>query len=180
MIYVEQLRSLVPRARDVISGLSESQLNWRPVPGSWSIGECIAHLNTTNALYIRSLEQSFTAARQQGLIHRTGEPRPSFFERWFSNSLEPPYRIRFKAPKEFEPPSSRYERDELLARWVSIHERLLRLADENSDLDWKKTKVASPVSNKIKISSVGVFAVIGAHDRRHLWQAEQVRSKLTV
>jgi len=88
--------------------------------------------------------------------------------------------MRFKSPKQFEPPASRYERDELLARWVSIHERLLSLAEENADLDWKKIKVSSPVSSRIKLSSVGVFAVIGAHDRRHLWQAEQVRSKLTL
>jgi DinB superfamily len=180
VIYVEQLRSLIPEARDVISGLSESQINWHPLPGSWSIGECIAHLNTTNALYVRNLEQSFHLARQQGWTNSGGEPRPGMFERWFSFSLEPPYRIRFKAPKQFEPPSTRYERDELLARWVSNHERLLHLALDNSDIDWKKTKVSSPVSNRIKLSAIGVFAVIGAHDRRHLWQAQQIRSKLAV
>ena len=92
--------------------------------------------------------------------------------------MEPPIRLKVKAPKKFSPQPGHYEQDELLARWVYIHERLLSLADGNADLDWKRTRVSSPVSERIRISALGVFAIIGAHDRRHLWQAEQIRSKL--
>jgi hypothetical protein len=178
LIYVEQVRALVPRARDAISGLSASQINWHPVNGSWSIAECIAHLNTTNALYVPALRDSFNESRRQGRLAAEGEPHLGLLERWFANSLEPPYKLKFKAPKEFAPATLHYEKDELLARWVSLHDQLVNIGEENTDLDWKSTKVLSPASRRIKISALGVFAIVAAHDRRHLWQAEQIRSKL--
>jgi hypothetical protein len=176
--YVEQLGALIPRARDVTAGLSASQLNGHPVEGSWSVAECIAHLNTTNTLYISAFEKSFNDARQQAWLGNPAEPRLGFLERWFANRLEPPYTIRVKTPRKLAPQPVHYDRDELLARWVSIHERLIALATENADLDWKKTKICSPVSDRIKFSPLGAFAIIGAHDRRHLWQAERIRAKL--
>lgn len=160
-----------------MTGLSASQINWHPVPGTWSIAECIAHLNTTNSLYNAALEKSFQESRRRGLVSTEDEPKLAFLERWFASQLEPPYRLKFKAPKQFAPVSVHYERDELLAKWVSVHEELLRIAADNADLDWKKTKVPSP-AGRLKVTALGAFAIIAAHDRRHLWQAEQIRMKL--
>lgn len=162
-----------------MSGLSDGQINWRPMEGSWSIAECIAHLNTTNALYIAGLKERLEAARQSGWTATHTNARIGLIEGWFIRSLEPPYRIKMRAPAKFTPPPACYEKDELLARWVSIHQRLLSLSSENADLDWNRIRVPSPVIPRISFSVTAVFASIAAHERRHLWQAEQIRLKLT-
>lgn len=163
-----------------MAGLSEDQINWHPAEGAWSIAECIAHLNKANSLYIPNLEAGFAHARQMQWFARGGNVRAGFLERWFANRQEPPYRLRVKAPAKFRPSAGRYERDAILAQWVAIHQRLLELIRSDSDLDWNKVKIVSPVASWLKISAIGVFAIIAAHDRRHLWQAEQIREKLFV
>ena len=143
MLYVEQLRSLVPRARDVIGGLSDSQVNWRPVQGSWSIArvhrafehhECTLLSGASNKASTMPDSKGCFIERQNRDSAFLSDGSPTVSNR----------RIEFavKAPKQFAPPSRHYDRDELLARWVSVHERLIKLSlAKTSDLDWKKTKV---------------------------------------
>ena len=80
-----------------------------------------------------------------------------------------------KAPKSFAPASeSRLaeSRDAFLALQGEFQERLTR-AD---GLDLGKVKARSPVSRHIKFSLGKAFAAIAAHQRRHLWQARQLRN----
>jgi hypothetical protein len=48
-------------ARQLVSGLSEAQLNWRPSPTAWSVAQCLAHLGQMNAVLTAALR---TAVRQ--------------------------------------------------------------------------------------------------------------------
>ena len=53
---------LIDNANKQFSGLSESQINWKPSEERWSIGECIEHLVVTHKLYnseIRELQPIF-------------------------------------------------------------------------------------------------------------------------
>jgi len=49
---------LIDDANKQFSGLSESQINWKPSEERWSIGECIEHLVVTHKLY-NSKSESF-------------------------------------------------------------------------------------------------------------------------
>ena len=39
-----ELRAADDRARDLVRDLTPQQLNWQPLPGAWSIGQCLEHL----------------------------------------------------------------------------------------------------------------------------------------
>jgi uncharacterized damage-inducible protein DinB len=41
----------------LVAGLSVEQLNWQPVPGSWSVGQCLEHLCITNESYVARLKR---------------------------------------------------------------------------------------------------------------------------
>lgn len=172
------LRSLLPRAGEVCAGLSEEQANQQPRPGAWSVAECIAHLNQTNRLYSERIAAAIEDGKSRKVFGVSGTP-PNGLGAWFARGMEPPYTLKFKAPVAFQPTSSRYQVDQVLAEWDQLHHRLLQLVAEADGLDWKRVKVQSPVSKFVRTSLAGSFGIIGAHDRRHLWQAEQVR-KLVV
>jgi DinB superfamily len=174
----EQFRALLPRAREATLGLSAGQLNWRPAENAWSVAECIAHLNTTNEKYCISIEKAIAEAREKGWTS-VGEPKLGFIERRLLASMDVPVKRRFKTPKALAPPSKAFDRDELLARWASSHERLIELSSQSDGLDLKRARVTSPASSFLKVSLLWAFLAMPAHDRRHLWQIEQICKKIS-
>ncbi len=174
----DQFRALLPRAREVTLDLSAGQLNWRPAENAWSVAECIAHLNTTNEKYCLSIEKAIAEARRRGWT-AASEPKLGFIERRLLASIDLPVKRRFKAPKTLAPPSKAFDRDELLARWASSHERLIELSGESEGLDLKRARVTSPASSFLKFSLLWAFLAIPAHDRRHLWQIAQIRKQIS-
>lgn len=174
----DPIRAQLPRAAQVMEGLSADQLNWRPAEGAWSIAECIAHLNSLNDQYAEAIETAMTDARQRGLTSTNTGAALGPFERLFVHLTEPPYRIKFKAPSKFRPRGSNFNRDELLAVWTSSHDRLAALARAAQGLDLKRVKVPSPATPLLKGSLLMALMITPAHDRRHLWQAERVRQLL--
>jgi hypothetical protein len=90
------------------------------------IAECIDHLNVSNEHYAAAIE----AAIAKGPAPRTGSPpKLGLLERWFLKQMEPPAKIKVKAPSKFQP-GSEFDKAELLERWRVTHERLALLARE--------------------------------------------------
>jgi hypothetical protein len=169
-----ELESLIPRARALTAGLSPEQWTARPAPDAWSIAECLEHLNTTNRLYLPAITGKIEEGRVRGWTG-DGPFRTGFLEGWFVRALEPPPRMRTKAPKAFLP-ARIGEPEAILAEWERQHRRLVELAQAASGLHLTRLRVTSPVSRFMKVSLLAAFHLIAAHDRRHLWQAEQARS----
>jgi DinB superfamily len=172
MIPTAELRDLLPKAAEVAARLSHAEFNWRPAEGAWSIAECLAHLNTTDEIYCTRIAEAISSG-----ISGEGPFELGWLETRFIRLLEPPYRMRFKAPTEFRP-SPEHNVDHVLDTWRRTRLRLLDLAAKSEGLHLTRLRVASPVSKFLKFSVLGAFHVVVAHDRRHLWQAAQVRKLL--
>ena len=172
MIPVDQIQELRSKARDLCAGLSHDAFVWRRAPGSWSVAECLDHLNATNRLYVDVIDGGVRQARSSG-ITGTGPFRLGFLERQFAKWLEPPYKLRVKAPAQFQP-ASQIAQDAVVDEWEALHTRLLTLAEAAAGLHLTRVKLTSPVSDRLRISLLGAYHIIAAHDRRHLWQASQV------
>jgi hypothetical protein len=54
-------------------------------------------------------------------------------------------------------------------------EEYLRLARRAGRVDLARVKLESPASARVKLSLGETFALLAAHERRHLWQARQVK-----
>jgi hypothetical protein len=127
---------------------------------------------------IRDIGPALERTRAKGWTTR--EPfRPSWLMGKFIKSLEPPVTLKSKAPEKMRPQPD-LKRSECLAEWDESRRELEKLLRLSEGLDLGKVSVPSPVSSLVKYSVGSSFLVIAAHDRRHLWQAEQVRERLPV
>jgi DinB superfamily len=173
--YGDQLLSIRQDAAGLMSGLTDVQFNWQPEPGRWSMAGCFDHLNLSAAhLFIPSIDAAIARARARGLTSQ-GPFAYSAFERWLVKNNDAPPRMRFKAPKRFHPPSKRSVgevRAEFL-RWQDELSRRLRDAD---GLDLRRATYKSPIPF-VKWSLGGFFQMMLAHERRHVFQARQVRQQ---
>jgi hypothetical protein len=172
--YARQFREVRDRARRLTSGLSAEQFNWRPSLGRWSIAECLEHLTVTSSAICPKVRAAVARGRERGLTGR-GPFRYGWLSRWFEASMEPPPRRRFPTSKVFEPtPGSDYRIADVLQRFEAAGVQYQECLDAARGLDLQRIKVVSPVSPLIRFPLGGYFRGQTAHERRHLWQAEQV------
>src|SRR5688500_7148919 len=164
--------------RDVhalVAGLTPAAAAWRPAPGSWSVAECLDHLATANRVYVAAMQPSAERALQEGRMRR-GPAQPGLIGGWFVRYLEPPARplLKSKAPGKIRPRTAPPLAD-ALAAFLSAHQEVLAFLRTYSGIDLAGTSFPNPFIRGIRFSLATGLHVLAAHERRHLWQAWNVR-----
>ena len=170
-----QLEASDREAHALLHDLNEEQLNWRPDERSWSITQCLDHLNVANRIYLVPMLHAVEQARKAGSVRR-GPVRPGFLGRWFVSTMEPPPKRKLPAPGKIVP-ALRKGRAELIEDWRRTQAELSAVLHEAAGVDLNATRFVNPFVRMIRFSVGTGFQVIAAHERRHLWQAEQVRRR---
>lgn len=178
MVVVE-IDANLSHAESITHGLTQEQFAWRPEPGRWSIGECFAHLNATNKVALPAIETGIAKGRA-GSKTGKGPFQYGFLARKFIASQEPPAKKKFKAPKLFLPPAE-VNLDATMAEYRRNSGELKRLARDADGLHLSRVKIQLPALPAalraiLKMPLGGQLLLTTTHDRRHLWQAEQVKN----
>ncbi len=170
----QQLAAIRTRAQALTIGLDEAALNWQPDGGrQWSIAQCLHHLALTTELYAQALDVAIDAAPP---ATPDAPSTPNLLGRLLIWAIEPPVRIGVPARPELMPPS--HHVPETLARqYDESLDRLSALAERALRIDAGRARYANPLAGGVQSFNVatGVMVML-AHNRRHLVQAERVRS----
>jgi hypothetical protein len=163
------------RAADaLVAGVSDAQLHWQPNGGrSWSIAQCLEHLATANSIYAKPIRSAVDAARARGWS-RTGPSRSSFLGDWFVRTLDLPVKRRLRAPSNTRP-SSGLPGEQVLRMYHDVNQFARRLILDAASIDVNRATFQSPFFRPSRVRVGTGLRVIVAHNRRHLWQAEQVK-----
>ncbi|WP_035349127.1 DinB family protein [Edaphobacter aggregans] len=149
---------------------SKADLNRRPTPGSWSIAQCIHHLNLTTDAFLTAWRD----AERVVLAGQGTESRPyGWFLRRMLWTMEPPYRMKTKTAKGFQPG----EVDSGLFTLEAFRERQPLVKDaarEACGYDLTRSRVRSPFVSWMRYPLGFSFDLFAAHERRHLWQAGEI------
>jgi len=171
----DQLDAAERDARALVEGLTEPLGAWRAESASWSVAECLDHLATANRVYLRAMEEPAIRARREGR-QRRGPVVPGLVGRWFARSLEPPVKPRFKgkAPRSIQPRTAPPLAD-AFAGFAASQDEVRAFLRTYADLDLAGVRFPNPFVRGVRFSLATGLHVIGAHERRHLWQAWRVR-----
>ncbi len=170
--YRRQFEVIQSDAQNLLCGLSESQFIWQSNLYQWSIGHCINHLIVTGRDSLGNLQNAIIEARAKELFSQ-GPFKYRSIEKWFVRQMEPPVRVKMKAPKAYAPTleCSSYE---LIHDFFLVQEEFLRCIEEARGIDLSKAKVWNPVSKWVRFSLGQEIALNAAHNRRHLWQVREI------
>jgi hypothetical protein len=169
-----QFAAAKAEASELVDGLQEPQFNWRPHAQSWSMAECLLHLNMVGGRYVHLLEATLAEARRRGRL-ADGPFGYGWLGKLILAHTEPPSRHKFKAPRAFVPAYGQ-PITAVLPTFRHLQEQLSRQVEQASGLDLAHIKVPAPEAPPLRFNLQFAFAWIAAHERRHLWQAKQIRN----
>lgn len=170
--YKQQFEALKAEAQTLVAGLDEDAFNWKPAPDSWSVGECLDHLNVTGTLLLPNLDTAIERGRAR---NKTGDGPFTYgwVGRWWIDTNKPSGR-RAKTPNVFVPSSSTLHKQETLEAFLALQDALIQRIRAADGLDLRRVKAPSAAIPLLRFS-IGVwFESTLAHERRHLAQAQRV------
>jgi hypothetical protein len=159
--------------RGLIGGLSDSQANWQPRETAWSISQCVDHLARANTIYTAALLAAVKDARAVRKL-RSAPIQPGWISRIFIHALEPPPKRKLRAPKKIVP-AAQISGEEALRAFLHSQEQVRTVIREGAWLDLNRIRFRNPFIGILRFTVGAGLLIIAAHNRRHLWQAEQVR-----
>lgn len=158
--------------------LTIEQLNWKPGPQIWSIGQNIDHLIVVNQTYFPILSSLRNGTYQQPFIGKF-----SFIVSFFGNillqSVQPDRKKRMKTFPIWEPTHSAMGAD-LFERFERNQVELKNIIEHSQDLLDLGTVISSPANKYIVYKLERAFAIIITHEQRHFEQAKEVGIMLKI
>jgi hypothetical protein len=178
--YAAELHRQSAEAQALVGDLDISAVNWRPDATSWSIAQCIEHLAGSNSYYLEAIQDAVKRNEDQippgqGIYRPAGWPSRKFIQ-----SMEPPPTRRFRAFKKIVPASSYYECEKVLSRFLAAQGQLAEFAQKCREMDLGSIRFHNPFLRGIRFTVSSGLLIVGAHNRRHLWQAETVRKSMGI
>jgi hypothetical protein len=175
-VMLDQIDAIKRDGEAIASGLSEAQFNWHPGPGRWSVADCLQHLNVGVTKAMPAFDQAIAQGRARGQT-APGPFKYGWFSRLVVGSMEPPPKFRMKTPPMLRVPmTATYRASDLLPEFFRVRDQLAERVRHADGLDLARVRTISHVNRLLRLPLGAYFQFILAHDRRHLWQARQVRN----
>ncbi len=173
----DQYDAIETDTRLLVSGMDERTGAWRKSPDQWSVAICLDHLAIANRVYLQSMAGPVSNARAVGHLRRSAV-KPGFFGGLFARNMEPPVArmFRIKAPKKIVPRPEVALADGV-AVFLSAHQEVRDFISTNADLDLSSIHFPNPFVRGVRFSVASGLYIIAAHERRHLWQARQIKAR---
>lgn len=166
----DQFVKIRARAENIAAPLDEARFNWKPAPNRWSVAQCMGHLIIIGTESLPVIDRLIEECRQRGL-RSAGPFRYGILGNVFVRVQEPPYRMRARTFRRLVPEET-LPRDATLLTFVALQEKLAERARYANGLDL--AAVRAPNAAHVPLALGQWFSFLAAHERRHLWQAEQV------
>jgi hypothetical protein len=167
---VSQFETVTTDVKRSFGGLSAEQLNWKPAPESWSVGQCLDHLIKSNEEYYSELD-ALAAGTRKNTFWQNWSPLSGIAGMFLVNTLKKDSQ-KVKTNQKMTPPSDIAA--DIVDKFAAHQAEFTAKIRSTANADWRKTVLTSPF---VKIMTyrmdVGLQALI-EHEKRHVRQAKRV------
>lgn len=151
------------------------QLQLKQNAETWSMLECIEHLNLYGDYYLVEIEKQ--------ILSQNGKSKSTLFKsgligNYFANLMlvKNGKMTKMKSPKDKNPIHSKLTTT-TIDRFLKQQERLKSLLTQARNIDLTKTKTAISLTKLIKLRLGDTFRFFIYHIERHILQAEKINQK---
>ncbi len=172
---LEQIQSITRKAEKLVHGRSNEDLTWKSDAAAWSVAECLDHLAQTTQVFLGPIAH---AVAEAPALTSDRSLRTGTLARLFIRNLEPPYRLRFKVLPQLTPCHRDFQ--SAWSGFLTSQSDLQQAVRSATGLAIDRVKIKSPVYARIAYNIYGALRMLAAHERRHLWQIEQILAVIDV
>ncbi|MCW3118437.1 MAG: DinB family protein [Chitinophagaceae bacterium] len=152
---------------DVVKGLSDAQLKYKPAPDRWSPEECVKHIAVTEQALWQMVEGTL---KQPANPEKRSEIKST--DEQVVNMIEDRSH-KVKTAEKFEPQNTSFKTlDEALASFKSNREKLIEYVKATND-DLRNHVATLPPGS---FDCYQMILFIGAHSNRHTQQINEVKA----
>lgn len=154
--------------------LELSLLNYKPAADSWSILECLEHLNRYSRYYNQVLAMAIAA-------NPTANPQQTISYSWLGkkslDSVRPDNGKKIKTVRHMNPNNSQLGR-QTLENFLDHQTELLRLLDKAKGADLNRKVIPIEFFKLLKLRIGETLEFMALHQERHMQQALNVKKQL--
>lgn len=165
---LEELTRQIKQEVEAFRLLPEALLNQKQQAESWSVLECIEHLNRYGNFYIPELTLRINHTK-----FKSPTPfKPGLLGNYFAESMLPKETIKkMKTFPSMNPNHSKLT-TAVLDVFIQQQNTLLTLLEQARTVDLNKTKTSISITKWIKLKLGDTFRVVIYHNLRHIEQAK--------
>ncbi len=170
---IKRTNSVVKKTEEEFGKLNSEQLNKKPAPDKWSIGQIFDHLIVYNSTYYPIYEEA-AKGKHKNSFWQNINPLSHLTGHLLLKALRSE-KLKVKALKSFEPSSSKIP-DTIIKDFIGNTDTLLKYFKKigNDNVNINKTIVRSPANKIITYTLKDSMDISVTHMERHLKQAERV------
>ncbi len=169
---VQSLENSSRQVQETFSKLSEAQLNWKPAPDKWGVGECLEHIVQSNKQYFPEFEM-IVKGEHKNSLWKSISPFSGLWGSLLLKSVSPDTPRKVKTASVFKPTRSSIPLS-IISEFVKNNIELAGFIKKFEGIDLEKTKITSPVSGFITYSLANAIKILTTHEQRHINQAKRV------
>jgi len=174
--WTHQLDQVSNDYKRVVQSLSGKEINWKPGPDQWSIGQVLEHLIIINRSYFPLLNQLHQGTYETPFLSKIG-----FLTNWIGNMIlkgvEPTRKKKISTFTIWEPAQSAIDPN-ILNQFLDQQEVLKREIEKSLPLLEKRAVIASPANQNIIYTLEKAFDIIVTHEQRHYQQVLEILAAL--
>lgn len=170
------IEDLIERTKGVLnsaeqySQLSIEELNYKANSESWSILECIEHLNLYGDFYLPEIENKIAESKTKP----TTDFKSGLLGNYFAKSMLPKEKLnKMKTFKDKNPVGSDLNISSL-ERFIIQQKQLLDILNKARQVNLNKVKTGITIASWIKLRLGDTFRVVIYHNQRHIVQANKI------
>lgn len=174
------LQSLIEQTKQIINQAEKLKeydlhtLTWKAAPESWSIVECLEHLNLYGDFYLPQMEQKI---KNSGTTS-DAEFKSGWLGNYFAESMLPKEKLnKMKTFKDKNPLNARLD-EQVIDRFIGQQIKLLDLLSLSGNVSLDKIKISTSISKLIKLKLGDTFRFYINHMIRHMKQVGRVKAAM--
>lgn len=148
-----------------------NSLTWKQNPTSWSILECLEHLNLYGHFYLPQINQKINQSKTQHQV----DFKSGMLGNYFAQSMLPKEKLnKMKTFKDKNPINSALDIT-VIDTFLKQQHMLIDLLNRSKKVNLNKVKIATTLSRFIKLKLGDMFAFLINHNIRHFKQIELIQ-----
>ena len=170
---LEQTRQIINQA-EKLQSYNLNTLTWKENEISWSILECLEHLNLYGDFYLPQMESKIkNSTTKTDLEFKSG-----ILGNYFAKSMLPKEKLnKMKTFKDKNPLNANLDKT-VIDKFINQQIKLLNLLNQSRNVSLNKVKIQTSISSIIKLKLGDTFQFFINHIFRHLKQIARIQQTM--